>query len=147
MSEEQTSLTHEEWNIWDAIDGGDGELLLKLLEELHATGRQLSRDGVLKMASKIADLTRKRGRGRPKVKRSIFDDFIIGEWIDNRATELKGEEGGAKTLAKIDAETHFRKGSKAIELAYTNWLSFRHWLKKGGHNYHPPTDWFEEDTS
>ncbi|MBT3334023.1 MAG: hypothetical protein HN394_21170 [Rhodospirillaceae bacterium] len=147
MSEEQTSLTHEELNIWDAIDGGDGELLLKLLEEFHATGRQLTPDGVWKMASKIADLTRKRGRGRPKEKRSIFDDFVIGEWIDNRAPELKGDEGGAKTLAKIDAETHFGKGSKAIELAYTNWLSYRCWLKKEGLEYHPPTDWFEEDTS
>ena len=147
MSEEQTSLTHEEWNITDAIKCGDGELLLKLLEEFHATGHQLSRDGVWKMASKIADLTRKRGRGRPKVKRSIIDDIIIGDWIYDRALELKGEEGGAKTLAKIDAETHFGKSGKAIELAYTNWLSFRHWLKKEGHNYHPPTDWIEENTS
>ena len=82
MSEEQTSLTHEELNIWDAIDGGDGELLLKLLEELHATGRQLSRDGVLKMASKIADLTRKRGRGRPNVEESFLDCTDIGDWIE-----------------------------------------------------------------
>jgi hypothetical protein len=147
MSEEQTSLTHEEWNIADAIKCGDGELLLKLLEELHATGRQLSRDGVLKMASKIADLTRKRGRGRPKVEKPFLECIPIGEWIDNRAPELKGDEGGAKTLAKIDAETHFGKGSKAIELAYTNWLSYRCWLKKEGLEYHPPTDWFEEDTS
>jgi len=147
MSEEQTSLTHEEWNIADAIKCGDGELLLKLLEELHATGRQLSRDGVLKMASKIADLTRKRGRGRPNVEKPFLECIPIGEWIDNRAPELKGDEGGAKTLAKIDAETHFGKGSKAIELAYTNWLSYRRWLKKEGLEYHPPTDWFEEDTS
>ena len=147
MSEEQTSLTHEEWNIADAIKCGDGELLLKLLEELHATGRQLSRDGVLKMASKIAYLIRKRGRGRPNVEESILDCMDIGDWIENRAPELKGDEGGAKTLAKIDAETHFGKGSKAIELAYTNWLSYRCWLKKEGLEYHPPTDWFEEDTS
>ena len=147
MSEEQTSLTNEELNIWDAIDGGDGELLLELLKEFHAAGRQLSRDGVWNMASKIADLTRKRGRGRPKVDKSFVDDIKIGDWIDNRAPELKGEEGGAKTLAKIEAETHFEKSSKEIELAYTRWLSFRCWLKKEGHSYHPAADWFEEDTS
>ena len=121
MSEEQTSLTHEEWNITDAIKCGDGELLLKLLEEFHATGHQLSRDGVWKMASKIADLTRKRGRGRPKVKWSIFDDFVIGEWIDNRAPELKGEEGGAITLAKAEAAEQFNTNLTYIDLAYTNY--------------------------
>ena len=31
MSEEQTCLTHEELNIWKAVDDGDGEQLLKLL--------------------------------------------------------------------------------------------------------------------
>jgi len=121
MSEEQTSLTHEEWNIADAIKCGDGELLLKLLEELHATGRQLSRDGVLKMASKIADLTRKRGRGRPKVEESFLDCMDIGDWIENRATELKGQRGGGKTLAKAEAAEQFKTNLTYIKSAYTNY--------------------------
>jgi hypothetical protein len=121
MSEEQTSLTHEEWDIADAIKCGDGELLLKLLEELHATGRQLSRDGVLKMASKIADLTRKRGRGRPKVEESILDCMDIGDWIENRATELKGQRGGSKTLAKAEAAEKFNTNLTYIKSAYTNY--------------------------
>ena len=113
MSEEQTSLTHEEWNITDAIKCGDGELLLKLLKEFHATGRQLSRDGVWKMASKIADLTRKRGRGRPKVEKSFYDCMDIGDWIENR--------GGAKTLAKAEAAKEFNTNLTYIKLAYTNY--------------------------
>ena len=121
MSEEQTSLTHEEWNIADAIKCGDGELLLKLLEELHATGRQLSRDGVLKMASKIADLTRKRGRGRPNLEESILDCMDIGDWIENRATELKGQRGGGKTLAKAEAAEQFKTNLTYIKSAYTNY--------------------------
>ena len=121
MSEEQTSLTHEEWNIADAIKCGDGELLLKLLEELHATGRQLSRDGVLKMASKIADLTRKRGRGRPNVEESFLDCMDIGDWIENRATELKGQRGGGKTLAKAEAGEQFKTNLTYIKSAYTNY--------------------------
>ena len=121
MSEEQTSLTHEELNIWDAIDGGDGELLLKLLMEFHATGRQLSRDGVLKMASKIADLTRKRGRGRPNVEESFLDCMDIGDWIENTATELKGQRGGGKTLAKAEAAEQFNTNLTYIDLAYTNY--------------------------
>ena len=121
MSEEQTSLTHEELNIWDAIDGGDGELLLKLLMDFHATGRQLSRDGVLKMASKIADLTRKRGRGRPNVEESFLDCMDIGDWIENRATELKGQRGGGKTLAKAEAAEQFNTNLTYIDLAYTNY--------------------------
>lgn len=121
MSEEQTSLTHEEWNIADAIKCGDGELLLKLLEELHATGRQLSRDGVLKMASKIADLTRQRGRGRPKVEESFLDCMDIGDWIENRATELKGQRGGGKTLAKAEAAEQFKTNLTYIKSAYTNY--------------------------
>ena len=121
MSEEQTSLTHEEWNITDAIKCGDGELLLKLLEEFHATGRQLTPDSVLKMASKIADLTRKRGRGRPKVERSLYDCMDIGDWIENRASELKGQRGGAKTLAKAEAAEQFKTNLTYIKSAYTNY--------------------------
>ena len=137
MSEEQTSLTHEELNIWDAIDGGDGGLLLKLLEEFHATGRQLTPDGVLKMASKIADLTRKRGRGRPKVKKSIFDDFVIGEWIENTATELKGQRGGRKTLAKAEAAEQFNTNLTYIDLAYTNYRYIIRRLSDDGMTYKP----------
>ncbi len=121
MNEEQTSLTHEEWNITDAIKCGDGELLLKLLEEFHAAGRQLSRDGVWKMASKIADLTRKRGLGRPKVEKSFFVCMDIGDWIENRASELKGQRGGAKTLAKAEAAEQFNTNLTYIKLAYTNY--------------------------
>ena len=127
MSEEQTSLTHEEWNIADAIKCGDGELLLELLEELHATGRQLSRDGVLKMASKIANLTRKRGRGRLKVEKWIFDCFEIGEWIDNRAAELKGQRGGAKTLAKAEAAKEFATNLTYIKSEYR---TYRYLLRR-----------------
>ena len=140
MNEEQTCLTHEELNIWDAIDDGDGERLLELLDDFCAAGRQLSRDSVWKMASMIAGLTRQRGRGRPKVKKWYFDCVPIGDWIDQRASELKGQEGGAKTLAKIDAETYFGKSSKAIELAYTDYLEFKRWLKKAGRTYYPATD-------
>ena len=147
MSEEQTSLTHEELNIWDAINDGDGELLLKLLMEFHATGRQLTPDGVLKMASKIADLTHKRGRGRPKVEKWFFDCLEIGEWIDQRAVELKGQEGGAKTAAKMKAESHFGKNHTSIELAYTDYRWFKRRLEKDGLTYYPAADWSEEDTS
>lgn len=137
MSEEQTSLTHEELNIWDAIDGGDGGLLLKLLEEFHATGRQLTPDGVLKMASKIADLTRKRGRGRPKVENSFFDCLEIGEWIDNRAAELKGQRGGAKTLAKAEAAKEFATNLTYIKLAYSNYRYILRRLSNDGMTYKP----------
>ena len=137
MSEEQTSLTHEEWNIADAIKCGDGELLLKLLEELHATGRQLSRDGVLKMASKIADLTRKRGRGRPNVEESFLDCMDIGDWIENRATELKGQRGGGKTLAKAEAAEQFNTNLTYIDLAYTNYRYIIRRLSDDGMTYKP----------
>jgi len=137
MSEEQTSLTHEEWNIADAIKCGDGELLLKLLEELHATGRQLSRDGVLKMASKIADLTRKRGRGRPKVEESILDCMDIGDWIENRATELKGQRGDGKTLAKAEAAEKFNTNLTYIRSVYTNYQYIIRRLSDDGMTYKP----------
>ena len=135
MSEEQTSLTHEEWNIKDAIKCGDGELLLKLLEELHATGRQLSRDGVLKMASKIADLTRKRRRGRPNVEESFLDCMDIGDWIENRATELKGQRGGGKTLAKAEAAEKFNTNLTYIKSAYTNYQYILRRLSDDGMTY------------
>ena len=137
MSEEQTSLTHEELNIWDAIDGGDGELLLKLLMEFHATGRQLSRDGVLKMASKIADLTRKRGRGRPNVEESFLDCMDIGDWIENTATELKGQRGGGKTLAKAEAAEELNTNLTYIDLAYTNYRYIIRRLSDDGMTYKP----------
>lgn len=137
MSEEQTSLTHEEWNITDAIKCGDGELLLELLEDFHATGRQLSRDGVLKMASKIADLTRKRGRGRPNVEESFLDCMDIGDWIENRATELKGQRGGGKTLAKAEAAEQFNTNLTYIDLAYTNYRYILRRLSDDGMTYKP----------
>ena len=137
MNEEQTSLTHEELNIWDAIDDGDGERLLELLEDFFTAGRQLSRDGVLKMASKIADLTRKRGRGRPKVEKWIFDCFEIGEWIDNRAAELKGQRGGAKTLAKAEAAKEFATNLTYIKLAYSNYRYILRRLSNDGMTYKP----------
>ena len=137
MNEEQTSLTHEELNIWDAIDDGDGERLLELLEDFFTAGRQLSRDGVLKMASKIANLTRKRGRGRLKVEKWIFDCFEIGEWIDNRAAELKGQRGGAKTLAKAEAAKEFATNLTYIKLAYSNYRYILRRLSNDGMTYKP----------
>ena len=137
MNEEQTSLTHEELNIWDAIDDGDGERLLELLEDFFAAGRQLSRDSVWKMASKIAGLTHKRGRGRPKVENSFFDCLEIGEWIDNRAAELKGQRGGAKTLAKAEAAKEFATNLTYIKLAYSNYRYILRRLSNDGMTYKP----------
>jgi len=141
MSEDDAAMvTHEELDLWEAIDRKDFDLIFQILDEFDASKTPISPLTALKLATRWHEAAMPKRRGRPyKGQNKTIFALQVGAWFeDEYQRQLANHKQGKKlrpsrTQIRLEAEEIFESNKTDIEKALTEFWRFKRELEAEGH--------------